>query len=356
MSENFRIAIVGIGLVGRRHADAICELSDVDLIAAVDPETNGREYANAHDVPCYPDLDVLFDCQSPDGIVLATPTMLHVGHGLHCIDRGCPILVEKPIAVEAADALTLVKAAESANVPLLVGHHRRHNPLIKSAKEAITAGRIGDVRAMHANCWFYKPNEYFESAEWRKKAGAGPISVNLVHDIDLMRHLAGEVVTVQARSTRSRRGFENEDVAGALLTFENGTIGTINVSDSIVAPWSWELTSREYPIYPPTSESSYMIGGSHGSLSIPDLRLWSYQGMKRDWWASISATYLKREISDPFVNQLRHFVEVARQETRPLVSGREGLRTLEVIEAIQDSCSSGETIHIEYLDCPSRVA
>nr|WP_254429180.1 MULTISPECIES: Gfo/Idh/MocA family oxidoreductase [unclassified Ruegeria] len=349
VSKNFRIAIVGIGLVGRRHADAIRALRHVDLVAVVDPSDDGRAYAVEHGVACYATLEEMFADQAPDGAVLATPTTLHVEQGLTCVRNGCPVLVEKPIAVEATAALELVQAAEKANVPLMVGHHRRHNPLIRSAKEAIADGKIGDVRAVHANCWFYKPDEYFDAAPWRKKPGAGPISVNLVHDVDLLRYLAGEVVTVQAQSAASQRGYDNEDVAGALLTFESGAIGTISVSDSIVAPWSWEMTSQEYPIYPSTTESSYMIGGSHGSLSVPDLRLWSYQSEQRDWWTPISSTALKKGASDPLVNQLRHFVEVARHEAEPIVSGWEGFRTLQVIEAIQNSCRTGDTVRIKNL-------
>lgn len=347
MSKIFRIAIVGIGLVGRRHADAIRALRHVDLVAVVDPSKEGRAYAIEHGVACYETLEDMFAHQSPDGAVLATPTTLHVEQGLTCVRHGCPVLVEKPIAVEAIAALDLVQEAERAGVPLMVGHHRRYNPLIRSAKETITDGKIGEVRAVHASCWFYKPDAYFEAAPWRKKPGAGPISVNLVHDVDLLRYLAGEVVTVQAQSAASQRGYDNEDVAGALLTFESGAIGTISVSDSIVAPWSWEMTSREYPIYPSTTESSYMIGGSHGSLSVPDLRLWSYQEGQRDWWTPISSTALKAGASDPLVNQLRHFVEVARHEAEPIVSGWEGLRTLQVIEAIQNSCRTGGTVKIE---------
>ena len=349
MSGSFRIAIVGIGLVGRRHADAVRALSHVDLVAVVDPGDEGRAYALEQGLAWYRTLEDMFANQSPDGVVLATPTALHVEQGVTCVRQGCPVLVEKPVAVEASAALELVQEAGKANVPLMVGHHRRHNPLIKSAKKAIAEGQIGTVRAVHAHCWFYKPDAYFDSAPWRKKPGAGPISINLAHDIDLLRHLAGEVVAVQARSVSSQRGYDNEDVAGALLTFEGGAIGTINVSDSIVAPWSWEMTSGEYPVYPSVTGSCYMIGGSHGSLSIPDLRLWSYQGAQRDWWTPIASMTLKKEVSDPLVNQLRHFVEVARHQAAPVVSGWEGLNTLQVIEAIQNSCKTGETVRIKRL-------
>lgn len=346
MSEPFRIAIVGVGLVGRRHVDAIRSLQNVSLTAVVDQTPEGEAYAAQIGVPYFSDLSQMLQTVAPDGVILATPTPLHIEQGLTSVAFDCPVLVEKPIAVDAESALKLVQAAEVSDVPLLVGHHRRHNPLIKAAKEAIDANKIGDVRGIQGSCWFYKPDGYFDVAPWRKKKGAGPISVNLVHDIDLMRYLAGEIVQVHAYAQPSVRGFENEDVAAAIMTFQNGAIATISVSDSIVSPWSWELTSGEYPIYPSTQESSYLIGGSHGSISIPDLRLWSHEEGQRDWWTPISATSLKTGASDPLVNQIAHFVKVARKETPPLVSGWEGLKTLQVIEAIQKSCTSGTSITI----------
>ncbi|MDA5095828.1 Gfo/Idh/MocA family oxidoreductase [Aliiroseovarius sp. KMU-50] len=346
MKQTIQIAIAGAGLVGKRHVAAIDQLKDVELCAVVDPGEDAQHFASERGLPCYGSLTELFANHTPDGVVLATPTPLHVNQALECVEQGCPVLVEKPLGTSAKEAAKLVEAAEKRNVPLLVGHHRRHNPLIRKAHEVVSGGEIGDVRAVHVNCWFYKPDDYFDTAPWRKKLGAGPISVNLVHDVDLIRYLCGEVVSVQGQATPSARGFENEDVAAALLRFENGAIGTITVSDSVVSPWSWELTSREYPIYPPTPESCYMIGGSRGSLSVPDLRLWSHHGGVQDWWTPISATSLTRGSSDPLVNQMTHFARVVRGEEAPIVSGFEGLQTLQVIEAIQQACSSGESVAI----------
>ena len=283
--------------------------------------------------------------EKPDGIILATPTRLHVEQGLTCIAAGIPVLIEKPLADSLEDARKLVEKADRAGVQVLVGHHRRHNPLIKKAKAMIEEGKIGDVRAVQGTCWFYKPDDYFDEAPWRKLTGAGPISVNLVHDVDLIRHFCGEVVSVQAQACKSHRGFENEDVAAAVLRFENDAIGTISVSDSIVAPWSWEMTSKEYPIYPATSQSSYLVGGSHGSLSVPDLTLWTHEEL-RDWWTPISATSVPRGASDPLINQIKHFLAVISGQEEPLVSGQEGLRTLEVVDAIQRASRTGETVHL----------
>jgi len=343
MLETTRIAVVGFGLIGKRHAAAIRQDPSLHLAAIVEPSEQGRIDAGKFDTPVFATMDEMFERREIDGIVLATPTPLHLDQGLACIEHGCPVLIEKPIAVSAREAKILTDAADAADVPLLIGHHRRYNGMVRAAKQAILDGAIGNVRSIQATCWFYKPDYYFDDAPWRTKKGAGPISVNLVHDVDLLRHFCGEVSQVQAVSVPSARGFENEDLACAILTFASGTVASISVSDSIVGPWSWELTARENPAYPATNESCYLIGGSKGGLSLPDLRVWRHQE-EPDWWTPICATSLTCQSDDPLSVQMRHFADVIRGQATPLVSGIEGLRSLEVVEAIATSATSGNAI------------
>ncbi len=346
MPDVTRIAVAGFGLVGKRHAEAVRRLPELELAAIVEPDDAARKLAADLGAPCFGSLDEMFDRVQVDGLILATPTPLHVEQGLEIIARQCPLLIEKPIAVTSAEALQLTSAAEAAGVPLLVGHHRRHNALVRRAKSEIDSGAIGQLRAVQTTCWFYKPDHYFETAPWRTRKGAGPISVNLVHDVDLLRHFCGEVASVQAQKAPSVRGFENEDLAAALLTFRSGAIATISVADSIAAPWSWEMTARENPAYPATNESCYLIGGTRGALSIPDLRLWRHESVP-DWWSPISATNLIAEAGDPLSLQALHFARVIRQQEPAIVSGLEGLRSLEVIEAIQLAASTGQLVAME---------
>lgn len=341
MTKTIRLAVVGVGLVGQRHMAAIEQVDGVELAAIVEPTQT-----TAGATPVFASLTDILQGQGGDGVILSTPTPLHLEGGLACIASGIPVLIEKPLATSAAEAAVLAEAANTAGVPVLVGHHRRHNPLIRQAASLIQDGAIGEVRAAQVTCWFYKPDDYFEVAPWRKEKGAGPISVNLVHDVDLMRHLCGEVVTVQAQMAPSRRGFENEDLAAAVLRFESGAICTITVSDSIVSPWSWELTSREYPIYPATDQSCYLIGGTEGSLSIPDMRLWRHDG-EANWWNPMSATAMPRSTSDPLINQIKHFADVVRGTAVPLVDANEGLRTMQVVEAIQQAAQKQSLVNVE---------
>ena len=341
-----RIAIAGAGLIGRRHAKAITAANEVVLASVVDPGDVGAEVAQQHGVPHFRSLKEMIKSGKPDGVILATPNQLHLANALECVEAGIPALIEKPLATDLASAEQIVEAGKAANVALLTGHHRRHNPLIACAKSAIEGGELGQITAVQGTTWFYKPDHYFD-VDWRRRTGAGPIYLNLIHDIDLMRHLCGEIVSVFAVESNAVRGNEVEETAAIILTFANGALGTINLSDTIVSPWSWELTARENPMYPATAEACYLIGGTHGSLSLPNLSIWSNPG-DRSWWEPISATKLIFDFEDPLVRQVRQFAAVIRGEEAPLVSAEDGLKNQRVIEAVKVSAKTGITVTVPH--------
>lgn len=336
------IAVVGTGLIGQRHAKLIEAGADATLSAIVDPTDAARVFAGEIDAPWFGSIADMLAANRPDGVIIATPNQLHLDHGLQAVAAGLPALIEKPIADSVAAAEKLVSAAEAAGVPLLIGHHRRHNPLIADAKAKIESGALGKLVAVNAMFWLYKPDDYFD-VEWRRQPGAGPVYINLIHDIDLMRHLVGEVTSVQAIQSSAARGHEVEDTAAALITFDNGTLGTITASDSIVSPWSWEQTAGENPAYPATDQHCYLIGGTKGSISLPNGEVWG-QDEPRSWWRDFQRSGpAAPSDADPLVRQIAHFCDVIWGDATPLVSGREGLQTLRVIEALKRSAECGDT-------------
>lgn len=337
-----RLAVMGAGLIGKRHIEHVLVLPEAELAAIVDPTPAARELAEATDAPWYPSLAALLARERPEGVIVATPNQMHVEHGLACVAAGLPALIEKPLADEVAGARRLVEAAEEAGVPLLAGHHRRHNPLMREAKRVVESGRLGTIVAVHGSCWFYKADNYFE-VEWRRRRGAGPVFLNLIHDIDNLRYLCGDVAAVQALETNTVRGHEVEDTAVILLRFASGVLGTFTVSDAIAAPWSWELTSGENPAYDRTDEACYQIGGTRGSLTIPHLDLWSHPAGP-SWWEPIVRERVPAAAQDPLGLQIRQFCRVIRGLEPPLVSGREGLRTLEVVAAIKEAAATGRIV------------
>ena len=339
---SLRIALAGAGLIGRRHAEAISRTGGVTLASVVDPADIGAELATRFGAAHYQSLNEMIAADRPDGVILATPNQMHLDNCRDCVAAGLPTLIEKPLAGELSEAEAIVALGQDAGVALLTGHHRRHNPLIARAKSLIEEGALGRITAVQGTTWFYKPDDYFD-ADWRRQPGAGPVYINLIHDIDLMRHLCGEITSVHAMESDATRGFAVEDTAAILLRFAGGALGTLTVSDTIVAPWSWELTARENPAYPATAEACYQIGGTHASLSLPNLALWSNPAT-RSWWEPISATRLVFDFSDPLDMQIAHFCAVIRGETAPLVPASEGLKNQQVIDAIKTSAATGMTV------------
>ena len=266
--EPVRLAVMGAGLIGKKHIAHIAQRREAILTAIFDPTPAARDLAASRGTPWYSSLADLLANARPEGIILATPNQLHVAHGLDCIAAGIPTMVEKLLADDVAQAELLVAAAEKAGLPLLTGHHRRHNPLVQKARQVIDSGRLGRIMSVQGTCWFYKPDDYFEMP-WRRQKGAGPVFLNLIHDVDLLRFLCGDIVAVQAAASRPVRRYDVEEVAVILLHFASGALGTVNVSDAIQSPWSWEFTAGENPDYTHTPETCYTIGGTGGSLGIP---------------------------------------------------------------------------------------
>src|SRR5262245_36650131 len=342
--QRLKLAIAGAGVIGRRHAERVAREPAARLSAIVDPAPVGGELAEKLGARWFASLEQLLAEDRPDGLIVATPNQVHVANGLLAIAAGVAVLMEKPIADDVAAGRRLVEAAEQAGVPLLVGHHRRHNPMIGKAKEVIEQGRLGRVVAVQGHFWVTKPDDYFEVA-WRRDKGGGPVYLNLIHDIDLFRYLLGEIVSVQAAESNAVRSHAVEDTAVVLLRFAGGALGSITVSDCVPAPWSWELTTGENPAFPQHSEACYQIGGTLASLSIPQLELWSYPA-KRGWLGPMARERFSFTAQDPFEVQIRHFCDVIRGEARPIVSGREGLQTLKVIEAIKQAARDGEAVAV----------
>lgn len=340
-----KLAVVGAGLIGRRHAEHIAAEPRATLCAVVDPTPAGREVAAALGAPWFASFAEMLAANRPDGVVIATPNQLHVRNGLEAVAAGIPAIVEKPLADDPAEGERLVEAAEKAGVPLLTGHHRRYNPMIRKAKEIVESGRLGQVLALHGTFWLMKPDDYFD-ALWRREKGAGPVLLNLIHDVDLFRYLCGEVVSVQAQMSNAVRGHAVEETAVILLRFASGVLGTVTVSDSIVAPWSWEMTTGENPAYPQQDQGCYQIGGTHGALTIPQLEIWSNPG-KRSWWEPLLRERVHVAPEDPLRVQIRHFCDVIRDGATPIASGREGLNTLKVIAAVQRAAETGASVTID---------
>lgn len=344
----FSVGIVGAGAIGRMHADVIAGSDFAATVAVADPTDAGRRYCEEKGLRWFSDHRALLAAGGVEALIVATPNQTHLPIGLDAIAAGIPALVEKPVTVTVEEARQLSEASRAAGVPILVGHHRRHNPIIARAREMVRGGGLGRLTNATVLYTFYKHDAYFDLA-WRREPGGGPVLINLIHEIDLIRFVCGEVAAVQAVTSGSVRGLPVEDTAAVLLELENGALVTISLSDTAVTPWSWDLASGELPGYPKQASpvNSHYLSGTEGSLTLPGLDHWRYDGEK-SWFAEISREQVAVERRNPYLLQLRHLRDVARDGIKPLIDAADGARTLEVTLAVQEAARQRRRVEMRF--------
>jgi predicted dehydrogenase len=141
MNRPMRIGVAGAGLIGRKHVELIEASQDCAIAAIADPSAEAKAFAETHSISWYPDHSELLRQKKPDGMIVASPNAMHLAMTMDCVERGVPVLVEKPVTDTVASAKRLYEAVQRSGVPVLVGHHRRHNPIIKAAREGIAGGQ-----------------------------------------------------------------------------------------------------------------------------------------------------------------------------------------------------------------------
>lgn len=339
-------------MIGRRHIELIAANPQTRLSAVVDPTPAAIAFAASLKVPHFNSLNDMFAQQgtlNTDGVILATPNHLHVPGALTCAQHGVPALIEKPVADTLASGRQLLDALATRNVPMLVGHHRRHSSTLQAAREAIVSGQLGRVVTVMGSAQFYKPDSYFAQGPWRSQSGGGPILINLIHEMDNLRFLCGEVEAVHAETSNAVRQFAVEDTAVMTLKFASGALGTFTMSDTVAAPRSWEQTSGENMAYPSSpTEDCYFVAGTKGSLAVPTMRTWHYADGKGEpgWWTPFVEGQLPVNAIDPLAAQLDHFCDLMAGKAQPIVTVADAMQSLLTVEAVRQSIATGCTVFL----------
>ena len=273
MTQPLRIGLIGAGMIGQKHAAYVQASEDCTLAAIADPTPYAKAFAAKLGAAYHPDVETMLSAAPLDGVIIATPNDHHETAGLAAANRGLPMIIEKPIAADLGAAKRLTVAANEAGVPLLVGHHRRYNPAAKQARALIREGALGRLVAANVIWCVRKPEPYFD-ATWKREPGGGPILINLIHEIDLLRFICGDITEVMALGSNAIRGFQVEDSASIALRFDNGALGTILLSDTAASPWSWEqATGENHPTFPKNEENPSRFIGTEAALEFPRLKI-----------------------------------------------------------------------------------
>jgi UDP-N-acetyl-2-amino-2-deoxyglucuronate dehydrogenase len=292
---------------------------DAKKAEAMASRFGGRAFARLEDFLVHRPMDV---------VLIGSPSGLHADQGIAAADHGLHVLVEKPIDVATARGEALVAAAEGAGVKLGVIFQDRLKPDLVKLHAFLAGGGLGRVLVASARVKWHRPPEYYAGSRWRgtKALDGGAALINQgIHTVDVLLWLLGPVEEVRALAGTVLHAIEGEDVALALLRFASGALATL------------EATTVAFPGYPRRVE----ISGTGGTVVVEgdrvaaaDLRV-PVPGLVSDGdrGAASAATPVMAD-ETPHRRVIEDFVRAIETGGTPACDGREGLRSLAVVEAV----------------------
>ncbi len=323
-----KLLLAGTGLIGHRHMQHILEHPDLELVGIIDPLITDEKIEGVTTYSSLIDVN-----KHADGIILATPTETHADLTIQSLEMGLHVLVEKPVAASLLEADKMILASEKTGLSILVGHHRRHHPLVNETINILKSGKIGRPVAASLMWLMRKQDEYFD-VDWRKGIDGGPIKQNLIHDVDTLRAFFGEIISVVGTGTNIVRNAKRHENGGVVLGFNTGMIATITFSDATPTPWGFEAGTGESPYIPKTNQSSMFIACTNGGLEFPTLKLWSGAS---NWNEKPIMEHQNISEAVPLIRQLEHFSDVIRGKAAPIVDAKSARETLAVILQIEQA-------------------
>ncbi len=344
--EKVRLGLIGMGMIGKLHAETMSRMKDVEFVAACDLLERHRQTAEELGAKFYLSYREMIGEEKLDGVVVAVPNESHLDVGAACAQRGLHLLMEKPIAGDLESADHLIQAAADHKVHLMVGHHRRHNPLIEELRRVVRRGEIGKLVGVTVLWALYKPRDYFQGAfAWRTQPGGGPIRINLIHEIDNIRYICGEITRLYAEVSNSARQFQVEDTVSISLRIAGGAVANIFLSDTVPGNIGYEANTGENLFFYHSPGNCYYYYGTEGMVTFPGMRKLFYRDpAKAGWQYPLCEEGIKIDRDDAYTRQIRNFCGVIRGIEAPKIDGIDARKTLEVSLAIEQSGKTGQAV------------
>jgi inositol 2-dehydrogenase len=329
-----QVGVIGVGLMGRRHAENVAaQAPRARLVAVADVDAAKAEsaaralgcdwYADPHDLLKRPDIQA---------VVIATAAGTHAPLTIAAAERGKDILCEKPLALTVADARAAADAASANGVRLQVGFMRRYDPGYHSAFEAIQRGDIGRpvIFAAISRDAQPPPRSYF------RMPGEGGIFIDSgVHDFDLARWLMhDEVATVSATGTvvacHDLADVQPIDVAQVTLTYHGGAIGTVHLYRRAV--YGYDIRTE--------------VLGTEGAVQVGDLRWHPLQLLRRDDIVHTMPHHWLERFAEAYALEIADWVKRMASDQPPAITGEDGVRAVALAAAAEESCRTGRPVTV----------
>lgn len=339
MSNVKGFAVIGSGLWGGLHARVYSESERARLVAVCDlDQARASEVGAKFGAESCTELDKMLAREDIDAVSIVTPDFAHVDIALAAIRAGKHVLVEKPLATNSADCHRIIDAAKSSGVKLMVDFHNRWSPPFCSAKTSIEQGELGSVRLI-----YYRLNDtIFVPTEMLSWAGRSTVQWFIgSHSLDTVTWLISDKVESVYAVSRSvvlkGMGIDTPDFYEVILEFANGAVAVVEncwiIPNSLpnIIDLKCEIVGSEGALYVDGSSHRVLERHTGGKGWYPDVLVMPEIRGKQMGFAAES---------------IRHFIDCVADDKQPSVTGEDGLRVTELIEAVERSAASGAKVSL----------
>ena len=295
----------------------------------------------------YSDYKEMLECEKPELVAIATESGKHAEIALDCLDAGCNVIIEKPIALSLKDADAIIKKANEKGLVVSANHQNRFNKSIQKIRESVDNGDFGRLFYGTAHIRWNRGEEYYTQAPWRGTwaQDGGALMNQCIHNIDLLRWMLGdEIVEVSAYTDNLNHDYiEAEDLGIAIVKFKNGSYGIIEGTTDI---------------YPKNLEETLYLFGEKGTVkaggkSVNIIEEWTFRDLDE------SSDEVKEKYSEMPKNiygfghipLYENVINAIKTNTKPLVDAEAGRRALELVLAIYKSAKESRPIKLPLEDC-----
>lgn len=348
---NFRYALIGCGRISPNHLAAAIE-NELDIVALCDVnseciEDKFSKFNLSPNIRKYTDYKVMLKEERPELVAISTQSGKHAQIALDCIEAGCNLIIEKPIALSLKDADAIIVKAREKGVKVCACHQNRFNKSIQKIREAIEIGRFGRLFYGTAHIRWNRGEDYYKQAPWRGtwEQDGGALMNQCIHNIDILRWMMGDsIVEVVGMTDKLNHDFiDAEDLGIALVRFANGSYGIIEGTTNI---------------YPSNLEETLYIFGENGTIkaggkSVNTIEEWRFADGIDDP-DEIKARFHE---NPPNVYGFGHkplyadVIDAIINDRQPYVTAEDGRRALELVLAIYKSAAEGVSIKLPMEEC-----
>ncbi|MFN3707857.1 Gfo/Idh/MocA family oxidoreductase [Microcella sp.] len=327
MTDVLRAGLLGVGMMGRHHARVLRELDGVDLVAIADPRGDPHGVAGA--LPILPDIDALI-AAGIEIAVVAVPTAFHEAAALRLADAGVHTLVEKPIADTVESGQRMVDAFESAGLVGAVGHIERFNPALQELRRRLAAGELGEVYQIATRRQGPFPSRI---------ADVGVAKDLASHDVDLTAWVVQSDYATVFAQTAHKSGRDHEDMIAVTGRLESGVV--VNHLVNWLSPMKERVTivTGELGALVADTSTGDLTFYANGTIPLEWESVTAFRGVSEG--DMIRYAFAKRE---PLRVELENFRDAVFGHDTDVVTMRQGLRTLAVVESMLDSARRGEAV------------